>query len=100
MAQPTRAAYISDSSIAMEHGGAITSINLNAEAEKAGPIGRTRALDGADVIPGKTLLVLDAGVNLDITRQSQGPINLIASGISHYIICNFLSITSRLEQID
>ena len=70
----------------MEHGSAKTSTNLNAASEKAGPLERTRALEGADVIPGEILLVLDAGVKLNINRQSKGQINTVASRILHYII--------------
>ena len=56
----------------MEHGGAETSINLNAVPERAGRIGWIRALDGGDVIPGKMIPFLDASVKLDITPESQG----------------------------
>ena len=73
----------------MEHGRAKTAINLNADSEKSGPIERIRALTGADVIPGKMILLLDACVSLNITRQSQGPINPFASEISRYIVLQF-----------
>ena len=73
----------------MEHGGAETSINLNAVPERAGRIGWIRALDGADVIPGKMIHFLDAIVKPNITRQSQGPINPVASGITRYISSQF-----------
>ena len=86
---------MADSTIAMERGGAKTAINLKADPEKADPIERPRAPDGADVIPGKMLLAHDAGVKLDITRQSHVAINPVASGISHYAIFNFPSDCSR-----
>ena len=64
---------------------AATIINLNAGPEKAGRIGGTKSLGGADVIPGKTLPFIDVAAKLNITRISQGPINPVASGITRYI---------------
>ena len=73
----------------MEQWGAKTSINLNADPEKDGPIERIRSRSRAYVIPGEMILFLDAGVRLNITRQSQGQINPAASGISRYIAFQF-----------
>ena len=73
----------------MEHGGAKTSINLDAESEKAGHIETASALDGAGVIQGGILPVPDAGVKLNITRQSPGQMNPAASEISRYTISQF-----------
>ena len=53
------------------------------------PYRKGPALDGADVITGRMLLVLDAGVKINITRQSEGPIYRAASGISRYIGLQF-----------